>query len=272
MKLSALAALVGAFAVVIFTNHSEGDPVGALVNLEAAVIVLIGATVAALQQFHLKGIMRGVKGLKWLVRPPVHDTAAMIDQFCAWARLARREGLLQLERELEQIEDLFLRDGLQMVIDGVDVGNLRTMMRTRIETEEAKDGEPAELWEAIGGYAPTLGVLGAVMGLIHVMLHLSGNGANIGAGIAAAFVATLYGVGSANLIFLPMGKHLKQVVSDVSRQREMLMEGLVAIAEGANPQTLRMQLGVFLTRAAKAKEQGEPKAAEPAEETADAKA
>ncbi|HYW76226.1 MAG TPA: flagellar motor protein [Gammaproteobacteria bacterium] len=269
MRLSSIVAVLGAFGVIVYTNHSEGDPLGALVNLEAAVIVLGGSTMAILNQFHLSGMLRGIKGLKWLIRPPTYDQESFVEQLSDWTRMARREGLLSLETVLAEVEDPFLADGLQMVIDGLEVENLRSLLATRMETDEREDTEPAEVWEAVGGYAPTLGVLGAVMGLIHVMLHLSGAGASIGSGIAAAFVATLYGVGSANLIFIPMGKRLGRVVEERVRYREMVVAGLALLAEGANPQTLKMRLNGYISRHAPKKR---PAQQEAAEEVADAQA
>lgn len=270
MKLSSIVAVISAFAVVIFTNHTEGDPAAALFNVEAAVIVLLGSAVAALGQFHLDGLLRGIRGLKWLVRPPLFDGEAFIEQISDWARKARREGLLSLEPMLDELEDRFLREGMQMVIDGIEVKTLRSVLQTKMQTEEAEDEKPAALWESIGGYAPTLGVLGAVMGLIHVMLHLSGNGSGIGVGIAAAFVATLYGVGAANLLFLPIGKRLGQVVEQIKRQREMTMEGVIAIAEGANPQTVKTHLAGFVRRKPQTLAEQEEKI-EPRVEPADVK-
>lgn len=248
MKLSSIVAVLGAFGVILYTNHSEGDPVAALINVEAAVIVLGGALMAILGQFHLNGLLQALTGLKWLIRPPAYNSEAFIDQLTEWTRMARREGLLSLEAVLDEVDDDFLRDGLQMVIDGSEVESLRALLQTRIETDEVEERHPSEVWEAVGGYAPTLGVLGAVMGLIHVMLHLSGSGSDIGTGIAAAFVATLYGVGSANLIFIPAGKRLGYVVEERVRHREMMIAGLLMLAEGANPQTLRTRLQGYVTR------------------------
>lgn len=265
MRLSPIIGVIGAFAVIIYVNNSEGDPLGALMNVEAAVIVLGGCFMAVLNHFQFQGFKSAVKGLKWLIKPPTYDAVAFIDQLTEWTRVSRREGLLSLENELDGIEDdPFLQEGLQMVIDGVEPANIRALMHTRMETDEMEDSLPAEVWEAIGGYAPTLGVLGAVMGLIHVMLHLNGNGKNIGAGIAAAFVATMYGVGSANLIFIPIGKRLSKVVDDRVRNREMVIEGMVLLGEGTNPQTIRTRLQGYINRegAAKDREESESEAAD----------
>lgn len=253
MKLSSLVAIVGAIGVVLYTNHSEGDPLGALVNTEAAIIVLGGSLMAVLGQFHFNGLMHGIKGLKWLFKPPVHDPTQLVDNLVGWSRLVRKQGLLSLEDEIDDVEDPFLRDGLQMVIDGLEVDTVRVLMETRVETDEIEANEPAEIWDAVGGYAPTLGVLGAVMGLIHVMLHLHGAGNAIGEGIAAAFVATLYGVGAANLIFIPAGKRLERVVEEQVRYREMVVAGLTLLAEGTNSQTLRTQLDGYISARTKKK-------------------
>lgn len=247
MKLSAIVAVIGAFVVVIFTNHSEGDPIAALINLEAAVIVLGGSFMAILGQFHLEGVVRAVKGLKWLIKPPSMDVAAFIEQISEMATKGRQNGLLALEEDLPNVEDPLFQFGLQLVIDGTDLEALRSQLHTRMDAAATDHLLPAEVWEAVGGFAPTLGVLGAVMGLIHVMLHLSGTGSsnNIGAGIAAAFVATMYGVGSANLIFIPAGKRLQRVAEAYEREQEMIITGLLLLAEGANRQTVRARLESF---------------------------
>lgn len=251
MNFSSIVAVIGAFAVVLFTNYSEGDPLGALLNVEAAVIVLGGSFMAILGQFHLNGIVHGVKGLRWLVKPPQQNQLQLVENFVDWSKLVRKQGLLSLEDSLEEVEDPFLRDGLQMVVDGLEVETVRALLDTRIETDELDANEPAEIWDAVGGYAPTLGVLGAVMGLIHVMLHLHGSGNAIGEGIAAAFVATLYGVGSANLIFIPIGKRIARSVEEQARHREMIVAGLVLLAEGTNSQKLRTQLDGYISERTK---------------------
>lgn len=271
MKLSAIVAVIGAFAVVIFTNHSEGDPLAALLNVEAAVIVLGGSFMAVLGQFHIAGVIRAVKGLKWLIQPPAMDVPAFIEQIAEMAAKGRQNGLLALEEDLPNINDPLFRFGLQLVIDGTDLESLRSQLHTRMDVAATDHLVPAEVWEAVGGFAPTLGVLGAVMGLIHVMLHLSGSGSgnSIGTGIAAAFVATLYGVGSANLIFIPAGKRLQRVAEGYEREQEMIVTGLVLLAEGANRQAVRARLSSFAGGSAGVPEPGREESRE-AQEVADA--
>lgn len=273
MRFSAIVAVIGAFAVVLFTNHSEGDPVAALVNLEAAVIVLGGSFMAILGQFHMGGVLRGIKGLKWLVKPPSLDVPSVASHFVELASIGRKGGLLKLQEEFGRIDDPLFRFGLQLVVDGkLTPDAVRSQLHARMEVEAADNLVPAEVWESVGGFAPTLGVLGAVMGLIHVMLHLdgSGSGNNIGAGIAAAFVATLYGVGSANLIFIPAGKRLQRVFEEFEQQQEIIVLGLVSLAEGVNGPTMRDRLSIYVGEESnqKGKDEGE-EAAEP-QEAADA--
>lgn len=261
MKWSVVIGVIAGLGIMVFVNYNEGDPIAALFNIEAAVIVLGGCFTAALCHFQFSGCMRAIRKLKWLVVPPAVDPEALIQDFESWTRTARRDGLLSLEKPLAEIEhDPLLHDGLQMVVDGVEIDALRALLRARIETDAITNKEPGEFLDAMGGYAPTLGVLGAVMGLIHVMLHLSGGMTALGQGIAEAFTATMYGVGFANLVFIPAGKRLAVLAEILSRRGEIASEGLVLLAGGANPQTIRTNLQGYLHRdgkpAKRSKEEG----------------
>lgn len=254
MKWSVLIGVVAGLGIMVYVNHSEGDPLAALFNLESAVIVLGGCLTAALCHFQWYGVLHALRKSKWLIAPPADDPEALIEQLEGWTRLARRDGLLSLEQALgEFTRDALLRDGLQLVVDGVEIDQLRTLLRTRMETDAVANEEPGVFWDAMGGYAPTLGVLGAVMGLIHVMLHLGGGMSALGQGIAEAFTATMYGVGFANLVFIPIGKRLSAIASTLGRRGEMAVEGLVLIAGGANPQTIRANLQGYLQQDRKPK-------------------
>ncbi|HEX7324461.1 MAG TPA: MotA/TolQ/ExbB proton channel family protein [Rhodanobacteraceae bacterium] len=250
LRLSVLIGVVAGLGIMVFVNHHEGDPLAALFNMESAVIVLGGCFTAGLCHFSWHGIAQSVRKSKWLVHPPEVDPERLIVRFEGWARIARRDGVLALQSALKETAgEKLLHDGLQMVVDGTEIDTLRTLLHQRVETDATENEEPGTFWDAMGGYAPTLGVLGAVMGLIHVMLHLGGGMNALGQGIATAFTATMYGVGLANLVFIPIGKRLSAIAADLDRSGAMAVEGLVLLAGGANPQTLRTHLQGFVSGA-----------------------
>ncbi|HSC78782.1 MAG TPA: flagellar motor protein, partial [Chitinolyticbacter sp.] len=177
--------------------------------------------------------------------PPRHDFHQLLNVLVNWGQQARRGGLLALEAYVSGEKDPFVRRGLQMLVDGAEPELIRRSLELDIDAYEERARAAAKIWEAAGGYAPTIGIIGAVMGLIHVMENLS-DPSKLGAGIAVAFVATIYGVGSANLIFLPISSKLKHHIGSEARRREMLLEGLVTIANGENPRLLENKLAGFL--------------------------
>jgi chemotaxis protein MotA len=178
---------------------------------------------------------------RWVFLPPPLDPQQLIEHVSTWSQTARREGLLALERQVSDESDPFVRKGLQLLVDGVEPERLREVLDVEIGAFEDQMRAAARVWESAGGYAPTIGILGAVMGLIHVMENLS-DPSKLGSGIAVAFVATIYGVGSANLIFLPVAKKLLANISRIVTLREMLVDGLVGIANGDNPRIIESRL------------------------------
>jgi chemotaxis protein MotA len=153
--------------------------------------------------------------------------------------------LLALESQVDPLKEMFARKGLQMVVDGAEPEKIREAMDVEIATFEKHYLDAARVWQAAGGYAPTIGIIGAVMGLIHVMENLT-DPSKLGAGIAVAFVATVYGVGSANLFFLPMSNKIRSIVEAQVVMREMLIEGLVSIANGENPRLIESKLQGYI--------------------------
>ena len=170
---------------------------------------------------------------------------AQIKKILNWSTLARKEGLLGLESMVSKEKDTFAKKGLQLLVDGNEPEVIRECLEVELMTKETLDLQAAKVYDALGGYCPTFGIIGAVMGLIHVMQNLS-DPKLLGAGIATAFVATIYGVGLANLLFLPIASKLKTNVQSNSHAREMLAEGIVAIAEGENPRNIELKLTGFL--------------------------
>ena len=230
-----------ALAAILVGQVLEGGHVGSLIQPTAFLIVIGGTLGAVMLQSSLRVFKTGMQMIRWVFVPPRLDHAAMIADVVNWSHVARKEGLLSLESQIPSIDDPFIRKGLQLLVDGVEPERLREVLEVEIDTWESQMKQGAKIWEAAGGYAPTIGILGAVMGLIHVMENLS-DPSKLGSGIAVAFVATIYGVGSANLIFLPVSKKLLGVIGTLTSLREMVVDGLVGIANGDNPRIIESRL------------------------------
>ncbi len=237
--------LIIAFGAIILGQFLEGGHMGALINGPAFLIVVGGTMGAIMVQSPLHIFLRSMKILPWLIKPPVLPMQESLEKILKWSNIARREGLLGLEKASETESDIFSRKGLQLLVDGNEPEVVRKTMELEIIAQEDRDFAAAKVYEGMGGYAPTIGIIGAVMGLIHVMGNLS-DPSKLGGGIAVAFVATIYGVGISNLFLLPAANKLKSVVRQRSRYQDMLTEGLIAIAEGENPQVIALRLEAFL--------------------------
>ncbi|MBI2277437.1 MAG: flagellar motor protein [Dechloromonas sp.] len=240
-----LAGLALGLIAILGGQVLEGGHVGSLVQPTALLIVLGGTLGAVLLQSPFHVFKRGVMMAKWVWVPPVIEQKRLIDQILTWSQQSRREGLLALENYIPGIKDEFTRKGLQLLVDGADPERIRELMEVEIGTFEDEWRQSAKIWDSAGGYSPTIGILGAVMGLIHVMENLS-DPTKLGAGIAVAFVATIYGVGLANLIYLPIAGKLKYYIARMVASREMLIDGLVGIALGDNPRIIEGRLRGYL--------------------------
>lgn len=247
MDILSIVGIVIAFAAILSGSVLEGGHLSQIFQLTAFIIVVGGTLGAVLLQTSLPVFWRALGIIRWVFVPPKVNLMASIDKLINWSQLSRREGLLALEDASENEEDLFSRKGLQMLVDGTDPETIRSVMETEINTIEQNDMSAAKVYESMGGYSPTIGILGAVLGLIHVMNNLS-DPEKLGGGIATAFVATIYGVGLANLIFLPMAGKLKAQVKQQSIQYEVVLEGIVSIAEGENPRSLHAKLQSYIGR------------------------
>ncbi|MHA6196468.1 flagellar motor protein [Pseudomonas wadenswilerensis] len=245
MDVLSLLGIILAFVAIVGGNLLEGGHVGALVNGPAALIVLGGTLAAALLQSPLSSFKRALQIFGWILFPPRVDLAGGIDRVVNWSLTARKEGLLGLEGVADAEPDPYARKGLQLLVDGAEPEAIRSILEVDFLTQESRDIQAAKVFESMGGYAPTIGIIGAVMGLIHVMGNLA-DPSQLGNGIAVAFVATIYGVASANLILLPVASKLKAQVMRQSRYREMLLEGLLSIAEGENPRSIELKLQGFM--------------------------
>lgn len=245
MDVLSLIGVILAFIAILGGNYLEGGHLGSLINGPAALIVLGGTLAACLLQTQVAVFKRAVSIIKWIVLPPHIDLASGVDRVVAWSLAARKEGLLGLEPLAEAEPDPYARKGLQLLVDGAEPESIRSILEVDLLTQEQRDIQAAKVFECMGGYAPTIGIIGAVMGLIHVMGNLA-DPSLLGSGIAVAFVATIYGVGFANLFLLPVANKLKSIVLRQSRYREMLLEGILSISEGENPRAIELKLQGFM--------------------------
>lgn len=242
--LSIIGVIIG-FAALIGGNLLEGGALDTLVNGPAALIVFGGTIGAALLQTPKHGIRRALTMMGWVFFPPRQRFTRAIKNVVGWSKTARKEGILGLENICNREKDMFCKKGLQLLVDGSDPDVIRHVMETDLIVAEQRDLDATRFYESMGGYAPTIGIIGAVMGLIHVMRHLA-DPAELGPGIAVAFVATIYGVAFANLFLLPVSSKLRACVKEQSLYRELTVEGICSIADGQNPKAIEMKLSGYL--------------------------
>ncbi len=241
MDILSLIGLTVGLGAILLGQFLEGGHIGSLLNGPAILIVGGGTIGAVMLQSPLTIFTRAMRMLSWMFMPPRTDPEQTMAAIVDWSKVTRKEGLLGLERLVEQEPDPFARKGLQLLVDGNEPEVIRNSLEVELFARESQDIEAAKVYEGMGGYSPTIGIIGAVMGLIHVMGNLA-DPSQLGGGIAVAFVATIYGVGLANLIFLPVANKLKLLVKQRSMYYEMIIEGLVAIAEGENPTNIQSRL------------------------------
>lgn len=222
----------------------EGGSMKDITQPTAAIIVLGGTFGAVMVNFPMGTLLGGLGRLRHVFFEQSESATAMIDELVAYATKARKQGIVSLERDAEALPDPFLKKALCLAVDGTDLQELRRMLELEIEQFEHHAGEEAKVWEAAGGYSPTVGIIGAVMGLIQVMKNLADIDA-VGHGIATAFVATVYGVAFANIVFLPAGAKIKvRALRDVQLM-ELIVEGISGIVEGLNPKLIRSKLEAY---------------------------
>lgn len=246
MDLLSIFGVIIGFGALLGGNFMEGGTWQSLVNGPAAVIVLGGTLGAAILQTPKACLRRALKIFKWIFLPPTQAFQAGIDKVVRWAMAARKEGLLGLETIAETENDIFAKKGLQLLVDGSEPEAIRRVMETELIINEQRDQNAVKFYESMGGYSPTIGIIGAVMGLIHVMRNLADPN-ELGPGIAIAFVATIYGVAFANLLLLPIANKLKMCIHEQSQFRELMVEGIIAIAEGENPRAIEIKLNGYLS-------------------------
>lgn len=246
MDLNSVFGILLAFVAIIGGQFLEGGHISSLMQAAAFLIVMGGTLGAVLLQSPVKIFVNGIRMGVWVFFPPASSPQTLIKQIINWAHIARKEGLLALESLVPVTKDPLSKKGLQLLADGSSPDKLREALEIDILALENYQRQSAKIWEAAGGYAPTIGILGAVLGLIHVMENLS-DPRLLGNGIAVAFVATVYGVGLANLIFLPIANKLKIIINEHVVMQEILVDGFVAIAHGENPRLIESRLnGYFI--------------------------
>lgn len=233
-------------AVVIGGNLLEGGHTDSLIQATAFFVVFGGTLGATLVQTPKKIFVHGMRRFRWVFLPPKIERRLTLKRIDGWSKIARKDGLLGLQNVADKESDKFAKKGLLLLVDGNEPEEIRKTLEIEIDSNSANEMNAARVYEAMGGYSPTIGIIGAVMGLIHVMNNLS-DPATLGPGIAVAFVATIYGVGFANFFFLPMASKLKTIAYDLSQYQEMLLDGIVSIAEGENPRNIASKLEGYLS-------------------------
>ncbi len=246
MDKATLSGLLLAIGGILLGLMLEGGNLGQVLQPTAAMIVFGGTLGAILIQYPMPVALGAFRKLTQVFVEPAHNAQSTIALIVKYANQARREGIISLDKELESIEEPFLRRALMLAVDGTEPQELRKIMELELDNKEEQEEKIPQLFESAGGFAPTIGIIGAVLGLIQVMQHLDKID-EVGKGIAVAFVATLYGVGVANLILLPCAGKLKIRIRDEQIIREMMLEGVVSILEGMNPRMVETKLLGFLT-------------------------
>lgn len=245
MDLATIIGLVVGLGAILGGAVEEGLSLKSLVQPTAAMIVLGGTFGAAFISFPLPVVLKAFKDIKKAFFMPSEKHDTIIKDMIGYAAKARRNGLISLEQEAQTIKDPFTKKGISLVVDGIDPQKLKEAMEIEIESYEEHEKGSAEFFEAAGGYAPTIGIIGAVLGLIVVMSNLSDT-SKLGAGIAVAFVATIYGLLTANVFCLPIGTKIKSRIKSEMLRRQMVVEGLIAIQNGENPHFIEQKLKAFI--------------------------
>lgn len=248
MDKSSLSGIVLAVGGILAGLLMEGGNLQQILQPTAAIIVFGGTLGAVMLQFPLPVVLAATRRLRSVFFSPSKDPQETIRLLVKYAKKARREGIVSLDSELPSIDDPFLKKSLMLAVDGTEPDELRSIMELELNNHAEYEEQVPQVFESAGGFAPTIGIIGAVLGLIQVMQHLDKID-EVGRGIAVAFVATIYGVGSANLLYLPVSGKMKSRIRQEQIMREMTLEGVVSILEGMNPHMLQTKLLGFLVDA-----------------------
>ena len=259
MKASSIIGIVVAFGALFLGPTMEGSNVMAILNPSAMIIVLAGTLGATITGANFKAIKGIPTIIKMVMSPPMLDLNGRVAELVGYAEKARRDGLLALDEQLSSIEDPFTRKGLQLVVDGTDPDLVADILEAENDAMRKRHSAAAQPFEKAGGFAPTMGIIGTVFGLVHVLKNLSAP-ETLGPSISSAFIATLLGVASANVIYLPLANRLKQLSAEELHARALVVEGILAIQAGDNPRVVQEKLITFV-----------PPALRPSEDEANAK-
>jgi chemotaxis protein MotA len=242
---ASVAGVLVALAGIVIGQGLEGGKVSSLFQPAAFAIVVVGTFGAVLLQTRPKTLLRGLRMLRLVFAPPPDSRAALARDINAWNLAARRDGLLSLERYMLASKDQFNTKGLRLIVDGIAPDKLRQLLDTEITAYETEERQAVRIWESAAGYSPTIGILGAVLGLIHVMENLT-DPSKLGAGIAVAFVSTIYGVGLANLFFYPIANKLKAIVTQAVHQQEIAAAVFYDIATGDHTRVIDERIATLM--------------------------
>jgi chemotaxis protein MotA len=245
MYWASVAGVLVALAGIVIGQGLEGGKLSALFQPAAFCIVVIGTSGAVLLQTRPRTFLRGLRMLRLVFAPPPDSRAALAREINTWSLTARRDGLLALERYMLSSKDKFNVKGLRLIVDGIAPDKLRQLLDTEITAYETEERQAVRIWESAAGYSPTIGILGAVLGLIHVMENLT-DPSKLGAGIAVAFVSTIYGVGLANLLFYPIANKLKAIVTQSVHQQEIAAQVFYDIATGDHSRVIDERIATLM--------------------------
>jgi chemotaxis protein MotA len=254
MDKSSIFGVVVAVAGIVAGLLLEGGNLGQILQPTAFLIVFGGTLGAVLLQFPMNTVIAAFRSLAHVFAAPRKQNGQLIRQLLAFANKARRNGVVSLDSDLKTIQDPFLKQALMLAVDGTEPNELRRIMRVTLDSASESEERHSAVFESAGGFSPTIGILGAVLGLIQVMQHLD-NIQEVGRGIAVAFVATIYGVGAANLFFLPFAGKMRIRMHEIHQRREMMLEGVISILEGMNPRMLEITLSGYLDETSREKKE-----------------
>jgi chemotaxis protein MotA len=252
MDKATLIGLVMGLGAIVGGQVLEGGSLHSIIQITAAIIVFGGTFGAVFLSYPFQNVLGAFRDIRIIIKEPLKDPLEIISQITKYANKARKEGILSLEKEIKNIQDPFLTKALTMAVDGIEPNTIREAMGTELEYLDEHGKVNSKVFKSAGGYAPTIGILGAVLGLIHVMENLN-DPSKLGAGIAVAFVATVYGVGSANLLFLPIATKMEMRHRHDMIINEMILEGVVSVSTGENPRLIEEKLHSFISEIQKNK-------------------
>lgn len=245
MDVLSIVGLVLAANAILVGAVLKGAGIMALVSAAAFMIVVVGTIASICIQTPLEVMRRALAIFPWVIRPPARDGRALIAKIVEWSNTARKQGLLGLEPLIDREPDDFVKKALQLLVDGSEPESISNVMYVELNMREHADTIAAKVFEGMGIYSPTLGIIGAVLGLMAVLQNLA-DPSKLGHGIAAAFTATVYGIGFANLFFLPVAAKLKVIIQRQTQLREMVIDGMLSIAQGENPRAIEAKLQGYL--------------------------